>query len=313
MSDQITGIGREHVVWAYRLLLDRDPESERAIEPKLRAWRTTRELRTDIMSSEEFRIKNPDVAGTTASTFVIKPLGDARLWIDLADHVIGLPIVRDQYEPEILRFAVSLLGAGDVAVDVGAHIGFFAMQFAQAVGPTGMVYAYEPLERNADLLERSIAESRFGSRVALARAAVSERAGHATLRFARETLNTGGAFLGDRATGVDESLQAVTVPTISLDDAALRRPVRLVKMDVEGAEPLVVRGATRLLGEDRPHIISEIHPEQLGRVCGSSPAALFGELARLGYTPHRTDGGDLGAAIRPEDVTSVTTVAFVAR
>jgi hypothetical protein len=86
-----------------------------------------------------------------------------------------------------------------------------------------------------------------------------------------------------------------------------------VKMDVEGAEPLVVRGATRLLGEDRPYIISEIHPEQLRRVCGSSPAALFGELARLGYTPHRTDGGHLGSALRPEDVSGVTTVAFVAR
>jgi FkbM family methyltransferase len=306
-------LDREHVVWAYRLLLDRDPESEQAIAPKLRAWRTTRELRTDIMSSAEFRLKNPDAAQTGRSTFVIKPIGDARLWIDLADHVIGLPILRDEYEPEVAALARSLLGPGDVAVDVGAHIGFFAVQFAQAVGAAGMVHAFEPLARNADLLERSIAESGFTGRMTLVRAAVSDRTGEATLRFARETLNTGGAFLGDRATGVDEGLEAATVPTIGLDEAALRRPVRLLKMDVEGAEPLVVRGARRLLAADRPHIVSEVHPEQLRRVCGESPAGLFAELAAYGYEPRRIEGGRPGPPVRAEEVTGVATVLFVPR
>ena len=55
---------------------------------------------------------------------------------------------------------------------------------------------------------------------------------------------------------------------VALDALALRRPVRFIKMDVEGAEPQVVRGAERLLREDRPVILSELHPAQLERASG---------------------------------------------
>ena len=54
-----------------------------------------------------------------------------------------------------------MLKPGDSAIDVGGHIGFFTMQMAAVVGPEGRVYAFEPLDANADLLERSIAENRL--------------------------------------------------------------------------------------------------------------------------------------------------------
>jgi FkbM family methyltransferase len=303
-------LSRDHVVWAYRLLLDRDPESEQAIEPKLRAWGTTRELRTDIMSSEEYRVKNPDVAHAGGSTVVIKPVGDVRLWVDLSDHVIGIPILRDAYETDAVRLATSLVRLGDVALDVGAHIGFFAVQLAHAVGPGGMVYAFEPLGRNAELLERSVRENRFEPRLQVVRAAVSDRTGEATLRFARETLNTGGAFLADGPTPGDEGLSAERVPTIRLDDAQLKRPVRLIKMDVEGAEPRVIRGARELLQADRPYLISEMHPEQLRRVSQTSPAALLDDLRAIGYRAFSIEGARIGGEVRPEELTRVVTVVF---
>jgi FkbM family methyltransferase len=301
---------RDHVVWAYRLLLDRDPESEQAIEPKLRAWRTTRELRTDLLSSEEYRVKNPDVAHASGSTCVIKPIGDVRLWVDLADHVIGIPILRDAYETDAVQLATALVRPGDVAVDVGAHIGFFSIQLARAVGPHGMVYAFEPLDRNADLLERSVAENGFGARLTVVRAAVSDVTGDATLRFARETLNTGGAFLAEGSTPGDEGLATRRVPTVRLDDAAVRRPVRLIKMDVEGAEPKVIRGARSLLAADRPYLISEIHPGQLARVSQSSAAAVLEDLQELGYRAHRIEHARIGGAVRPGDLEGVATIVF---
>ena len=173
---------------------------------------------------------------------MIKPIGEARLWIDLADEVIGLPILRDRYEPEMVALARALVGPGDVAVDVGAHIGFFTIHLASAVGPSGRVHAFEPLPRNADLLARSIAESRFADCVQLVRAAVADRPGEATLHFAAETLNTGGAFISERTGAAEGGLALLRVPTVRLDDLDLRAPVRLIKMDVEGAEPLVVAG-----------------------------------------------------------------------
>jgi FkbM family methyltransferase len=305
-------ITREHVVWAYRLLLDRDPESEDAILPKLRAWKTTPELRTDLMSSEEFRLKNPDRAGTSDSIIIIKPLASgARLFIDLSDHVIGLGILRGHYEQHELAFAKSVLREGDIAVDVGAHIGFFTIELAQAVGPRGHLYAFEPLPSNATLLERSIGENNFESRVTLQRAAVTDRSGTGTLRYAAQTLNTGGAFLSEGSVEGLGALSSSSVPTVRLDDAALRRPVRLIKMDVEGGEPRVIAGARELIARDRPVIVSEVHPEQLQRVSSCSPADFLGQLSALGLRAHGIEDGKLGAPIPGDAITSVTTIAFV--
>jgi FkbM family methyltransferase len=308
MSDD--RIGRDHVAWAYRLLLDRDAESEAAIAAKVAAWRTTADLRRDIMASAEFRLKNPDVGLSAPGLQLIKPIGGARLWVDLSDQVIGLPILRDGYEPEVIALALSLVGPGDVAVDVGAHIGYFTLRLADAVGEGGHVHAFEPVARNADLLARSIVESRFESRVSLVRAAVADVDGEAVLRVGRDTLNTGGAFLGDESRGGDDGLDRVRVPTVRLDGAGVGRPVRLIKMDVEGAEPRVVRGAAAILKEDRPVVVSEVHPEQLARVSGSSPAAFFAEFAALGYAAHAIDAGAIGAPIDPAAITDVVTVVF---
>jgi FkbM family methyltransferase len=305
-------ITRDHVVWAYRLLLDRDPESDDAILPKLRAWQTTQELRTDIMSSEEFRLKNPDHAGTAETTVVVKPLASgARLFLDLSDHVIGLAILRDRYEQQELAFAKSVLAPGDVVVDAGAHIGYFTIELAQVIGERGHVYAFEPMESNATLLEQSIRENRFDSRVTLDRAAVSDRTGTGTLRYAAETLNTGGAFLSEGPVEGLGALSSTVVRTVKLDDCAIRGPVRLIKMDVEGGEPAVVAGARGVIARDRPVLVSEVHPEQLARVSGVSPADFLEAVRALGLEPHRIAEGRLGPHVSAGEITGVTTIAFV--
>src|SRR6185295_20347962 len=100
---------REHVIWAYRLLLDREPENDAVIGPKLAGSRDTSELRHHLMTSAEFQQKNRDYAHTNDRTIVIKELdGGARLMVDLADHVIGLNIVRGRYEEDGIAFVRSV-------------------------------------------------------------------------------------------------------------------------------------------------------------------------------------------------------------
>ena len=141
------GLTRDHVVWAYRLLLDRDPESEDVIGPKLAGSGDTSELRHHLMTSAEFRRKNPDYAHANDRTVVIKELeGGVRLFIDLSDHAIGLNILRGRYEQEEVRFVRSVLKPGDTAIDAGGHIGFFTMEMAAMVGPAGVVYSFEPFD-----------------------------------------------------------------------------------------------------------------------------------------------------------------------
>jgi FkbM family methyltransferase len=305
------GLTRDHVIWAYRLLLDRDPESDDVIGPKLAGSRDTRELRHHLMTSAEFRENNPDYAHTNDRTIVIKEIdtagGRVRLFVDLADHVIGLNIVRGRYEADAIEFVQRVLNRGEVAIDVGAHIGFFAVQMAALVGPGGHIYAFEPLASNADLLERSIGENRFGGRITLKRSAVGERSGTASLTFPAETLNSGGAYvLRDGSAPLPGNLQQ-SVSLVALDDLELRRPVRVLKMDAEGAEPRVIRGALRLIAEDRPVILSELHPTQLERSSGTTPDDFFRQLQELEYRAQ-----DLrGASIERAPADAIMSAVFV--
>lgn len=297
-SDHPGGLTRDHVIWAYRLLLDRDPESEDVIGPKLAGSRTTAELRHHLITSAEFRDKNPDFAHTNDSTVVIKEIAPGvRLCLDLSDHVIGLNILRGQYEQDEIALVRRLLKPGDSAIDVGAHIGFFTMQMAAAVGPDGRVYAFEPLDANADLLEQSTGENGFGDRVRVRRAAVGAAPGVARLTFPVETLNSGGAYLLPDGGAPLAGNQTKEVPLVALDALELRRPVRFIKMDVEGAEPQVLRGAARILKDDRPLILSELHPTQLERASGITAEQFLAQIAAFGYRAHRIADGAVGSPV----------------
>ena len=307
-------VTREHVIWAYRLLLDREPESEDAVLPKVHGCATTRQLRAELMNSAEFREKNPDYAHTNDPTVVIKPYPSGlRICVDLSDHLIGLPILRDQYEPDARRFVEQTVRQGQHVLDVGAHIGFFTLHMATRVGSSGSVTAFEPFPRNADLLARSIAENRFDAFVRLHRAAVGARGTTGRLAFARETLNTGGAFLLPDAGAAPGELSTAPVPVVALDELDLPRPVSFVKMDVEGAEPLVVEGARRLLASDRPIVLSEVHGAQLAAVAGRSAAGFIGALSALGYECRTLTADGPGEKVDPATLGPVTTVVFVPR
>ena len=306
------GLTREHVVWAYRLLLDRDPENEDVIGPKLAGSRDTNELRRHLMTSAEFQNKNRDYAHTNDRTVVITELeGGVRLFVDLSDHVIGLNIVRGHYETDEIHYMRSVLRPGDTAVDAGAHIGFFTMHMASIVGAGGRVYAFEPFDANADLVERSIQENRFADRVVFRRAAVGAATGTATLTFPVETLNTGGAYLLREGTAPLAGNQKKDVPVVALDDASIRRPVRFIKMDVEGAEPLVARGAAALLTADRPIVLSEIHPTQLERASGTTADGFLSAMRTLGYRAHAVEPHGAGAPLDRAPAEAVVSVVLL--
>jgi hypothetical protein len=96
------------------------------------------------------------------------------------------------------------------------------------------------------------------------------------------------------------------VPVVALDGLDLRRPVRFIKMDVEGAEPQVIRGAEAILREDRPVILSELHPTQLERASGATVDELLARMRALGYRAQALDGTPLDA-----ERTEIMSVVFV--
>jgi FkbM family methyltransferase len=304
-------LSRDTVAWAYRILLDREAESEDVLLPKMRAYSTTRELRHDMVTSDEYAEKNPDFAAANEPTLVIKEIAPGlRLWIDLSDHAIGLNILRGRYELNELDFIRRTVRPGQHVVDCGGHIGFFTMHMASLVGPHGSVTVFEPFERNADCLARSIAENRFDAFVCLERAAVGATAGALPLVFAPNTINSGGAFLRGPSE-VPGGHVTTDVRVVALDQLDLPRPVSFIKADIEGAEPLAFRGADRLLRADRPVILSELHPLQLERVSGATPSEFISEMASRGYRCHLLGAGQPGPAITDAPGSGVTSVVFL--
>ena len=80
---------------------------------------------------------------------------------------------------------------------------------------------------------------------------------------------------------------------------------------MEGAEPQALAGASRLLREDRPVILSEVHPSQLEQVSRVSPAAFIRQMHDLGYRCHLLGAGSLGEEISDVHASGVTSVVFV--
>ena len=304
-------LSRDTVAWAYRILLDRDAESDDVLLPKMRAYDTTRELRHDMVTSDEYHEKNRDFAHSNERNLVIKEIAPGlRLWIDLSDHAIGINILRGRYELNELDFIRRTVRPGQHVVDCGAHIGYFAMHLADAVGPAGSVSAFEPFPPNAECLERSIRENQFEGRVRLERSAV----GAAPVRCRWSTLpirSTAAAhFFRDQAR-FPAGHTTQTVPVVALDGLALPRPISFIKADIEGAEPLAFRGADALLRADRPVILSELHPLQLDRVSGVTPAQFIAEMRARGYRCHLLGAGVAGEEITDAPNNGVTSVVFL--
>lgn len=183
-----------------------------------------------------------------------------------------------------------LVSPGSAVIDVGANIGFFSMYFARWVGPQGHVIAIEPEARNFASLRRRVARAGMSDIVICVRAAAAERSGE--VRLALNPGHPGDHHLADNG---------VPVAAVTLDElvVAESRPVTLIKVDVQGAESMVLAGAHRLIERYRPGIFVEVHEPSLTRL-GSSRHELLGTLVALGYGGHRLTRSGIGAREDPE-------------
>jgi FkbM family methyltransferase len=287
----VNRLTKDHVIWGYRLLLDREPENESVVEEKLLHQHSTSDLRRNFMLSPEFGVKNRELTLLHENHIVITEIDDKlRLFIDLADSVIGWGIIRGKYETNELDFIRRTVKSGQTVIDIGANIGLFTITMASLIGTTGKLYAFEPLETHANLLARSIAENNFADRIVLERAAVSDKPGQGQLISASETINAGGAYLNQQGEALPAGHQSDEVALVTLDTYPMQRPVHFIKIDVEGAELLALRGARSLLKEDQPAIISEVHPAQLRKVSGCTAAEFVNEIEGLNYNCYELDG-----------------------
>jgi FkbM family methyltransferase len=272
-------VPREAVVWAYRLILGREPESEAVIEGHGRLADVAA-LRRRLLNCEEFARKN--LVSGLPRVWVAAPVmrGDRLMWIDLGDQFVSLGCLFDSYEPAETRFVKTMLRPDDVFVDVGANVGWFTLLASTIVGEAGRIYAFEPRAETGDYLEKTVMLNGLQGRVVVYHYGLSDTEGQAFLNWAKDTDNPGGSFLTDHV--ASERMESQPVALRPLDQLGLQR-VDFLKVDVEGAEMRVFRGALATLERCRPVILSELSPDMLERGSGADTEAFFAFFAQIGY------------------------------
>lgn len=164
--------------------------------------------------------------------------------------VSGSKFIKGNYEPRQTHVFQQHVRAGDMVLDIGAHVGYYTVLAAVLAGPSGKVIAFEPRPINLRFLRRHIEVNKL-SNVTVIEACVSRASGEA--RFDTRT-GTGTGHLSDAGN--------LAVKTVSLDElfqqGQLGKP-RLIKMDVEGAEQDVLAGGEEMIHNARPVMIISTH------------------------------------------------------
>jgi FkbM family methyltransferase len=185
--------------------------------------------------------------------------GGFRLRLDASDVGCEGLLVSGKYEPQVTALFRKVLKEGDVCVDAGAHVGYFTLLAATIVGETGRVYAFEPDPATHRILRANVELNEAANVSAFAAAAGAED-GEAVLHTVPPG-NSGRASLRP-ADVVRAGRVPVPVRRLATAVPAAELPrLRLVKIDVEGAEADVLHGLEPAFEAGaRPAVIVELHP-----------------------------------------------------
>lgn len=201
-------------------------------------------------------------------------------------------------EDEVAGLA-GVVPPGAICFDVGAEYGLYSYLLSHLAGPSGQVYAFEPLPGAARFLATGIGA--FGCRnVRRFAGAVSDRPGTGELSMPRRRglpvhgrtfLTTGANGLGPNVEFASADLVATKITTVDhvYDHFHLPR-VDFMKVDVEGAEPKVIEGAAKVIDRHHPALLLEIEDRHLAKY-DTTADALTTHLRDAGYTMHWWQNG----------------------
>jgi len=188
------------------------------------------------------------------------------------DAVIGRSLeLYGEFSDRETGFLERLLAPGAVVIEVGANVGAHTVPLAKRVGPEGRIYAIEPQALIADLLGMNLRENGCAN-VTVLRAAAGRERGHGRLPKI-DYFDAGGNFGGATLCGSADGEEVAVMP---LDELAEEARVDLVKIDVEGFEAEVIRGAETLIACHRPLLYVENDRE-------AKSAELIRLIQSLGY------------------------------
>ncbi len=170
---------------------------------------------------------------------------DHMMFLDKQDSLwLSINGVYEKFETELVKQKIK---KGDIVLDVGANIGYYTLIFAKLVGDTGKVFAFEPDPTNFQILKKNIALNGYKN-VELIQKALSDKNQKVTLILNKQ--NTAGNYLSSKHQTSKNSIQ---IDAITTDDyfKNFKQKIDFIKIDVEGAETMVLKGMSNSLSNNK--------------------------------------------------------------
>lgn len=213
------------------------------------------------------------------------------------DGLTQLALLSSWYERQTVQICRRLLTPGMNAVDVGANVGYYTRIFAEQVRPSGVVYAFEAHPENFRMLCEN---TRSVRNVAAVQQVVSDREGMAELY---EMTDPGRHSLfripiSEIGVTVRKTLSVVSTTLDAYLEAQGRPTIHLIKLDIEGSEPLALAGMEETIARSpQLALVVEYYPRVLQAV-GTDASGFLARLRALGF-------GLLTIEASPEAVTTL--------
>ena len=189
------------------------------------------------------------------------------------------------HEKIITNLIKKEIHSGDVVLDIGAHIGYYTLQFANLVGSTGKVYAFEPEPKNFELLKKNVQINKHDN-VVLIQKIVSDKDG--IVEFFISKFDS----IGNKLFKSNEAGSSIKIESTTLDEyfKDLKKKIDFIKMDIQGGEGKAILGMKNLLKENKNlKIIQEWWPDAL-KQNNTNPEDHLKFLQHIGYKIYEIDG-----------------------
>ena len=256
---------RKDVRDAYRVFLDRAPENQAAVEHHYSQNDSLAKLLETLWNSEEFQNR---LKKTTPVQVVPKSERTERLSLhdtctgkyflpaDACQDVIANAIIMGEiFDESIYETAKLYIKPGTAVLDVGSNFGQMAVLFSRLVGDSGVIHAFEADDFVFQILNKNIAVNNCANIVAHF-GAVHNISGE-MLRFPVQDFQRFGTY-GSYGIDYTNSMAGDRfVKTITIDDLDLIIPISFMKIDVQGGDLLVLKGAEKTIKKNRMAIIFE--------------------------------------------------------
>jgi FkbM family methyltransferase len=275
-----------------------------ALALRLRRWANqiepNLEEKAPVVERTRYFYLGPDVA--------LARLTDGHhIYVDPQDETVSAHLIAHGYwEQWIHQVVRSLVAPGDRIVEVGANLGYYTLALAHLAGEGGHVITFEANPNLCSLVNRTILFNGYRDRVTIRNQAASDQGGPMSFTISRA--NSGGGHAALHSGWAPDGMKQIEVEGVRLDDA-VEGEINLLRMDAEGSEPLILRGAERLL--KNPEIIVVLEWDVVQMSGRASVSDLADWLSMMGMKFWRIQYDASLYPVAPEDLETLTACDLV--